>query len=233
MEPETSEIRKQIIEAAIRLYIDDHDRFNMKRIAQEAGLKPSEIYRYFDGKYEILYSFYNNIVPEYRAMIKDIDDFHTYSAGEKISNFIYTSFDLFGEQEAFVQKTYHSFTYCPTAKTHLKKDIYNLLRNFLEQDEQIPGANKVFLNAVSYSALTTKFLLVIEYWLNDKSESKEKSMVLVDKLTALFDELIYNSMLDKSLDLLKFFIADWGLEKTLSSVDQHITDFFKRFEHII
>ena len=113
------------------------------------------------------------------------------------------------------------------------EEDHNLFKDFLEQDEQIPGANKLFLNTVCFSAMTTKFLFVIEYWLNDKSESKEKSMVLVDKLTVLFDELIYNSLLDKSLDLMKFFIADWGLEEKFTSVDHHITDFFKRFENIL
>ena len=121
MEPELSELRKRIIEAAIRVYVDDYHRFNMKRIAHEAGLKASEVYLYFEDKYDILYSFYNNIVPSYRTMTEEIEDFNTYSAGEKISNFIYTSFDLFAEQESFVRKTYHSFIYCPAAKTHLKK----------------------------------------------------------------------------------------------------------------
>lgn len=233
MEPDNPDIKKLIMDAAIHLYVEDRNHFNMKRIAQEAGLKPIDIYPLYSDKYDILYSFYNQIVPKYRIMTNEIEDFNTYSAGEKISNFIYTSFDLLGEQEAFVEMTFHSYMYCPMNKTTLKKDAYNLFRDFLSRDEQMPEANRFFLNTLCYTTLTTKFLFMIEYWLSDQSESKEKSMVLVDKLTVLFDEIIYNSMLDKSFDLMKFFITDWGLEKTFSYAEHFVTSFFKRFENYL
>ncbi len=102
----------------------------MKRIAHEAGLKPRKYISISRINMKSSIPITTILFPSYRTMIEEIEDFNTYSAGEKISNFIYTSFDLFAEQESFVQKTYHSFIYCPGCKNTFKERYLQLVQGF-------------------------------------------------------------------------------------------------------
>lgn len=221
MNSEKKEIQRHIINAAVELYEDDRAHFNMKGIAKRANLKPAEIYSYFPDKYHILSAFYNDIVPLYEEMVSEIEDYDNYNAGEKISNFVYTSLDLLGEHKNFVEQTYQKYIiYCPT-KTRFRPEVRHLIADFLKNDENIPSFNRFFVNTICHIFLMNVYFMIVGYWIHDDSESYGKTMALIDKLTVLLNELLYNAILDKSFDLISFLASDLGISDTFSSIDNY------------
>ena len=98
MNLEEFEKKVNISRAAAGLYIKESQSFTIKNIAKQAGVDIVDVYKYFDTKDDILVYFYDSIVPIYRMMIADIENFGSFNAGEKLSNFTYTLFDLLNEQ---------------------------------------------------------------------------------------------------------------------------------------
>jgi hypothetical protein len=55
----------------------------------------------------------------------------------------------------------------------------------------------------------------VKYWLNDSSKDKERTLALADKLSSLFEEIVYNKTLDKGFDLFKFIFGNNDFESWL------------------
>lgn len=208
MNLEEFEQKVNISRAAVDLYIKGQKYFTIKNIAKETGLKAAEVYPYFDNKEDMLIYFYNSIVSLYQLMIEDIDEFNTFTAGEKLSNFTFTLFDLLNEQKEFVRKTYTRYVIIGYGKSTLKSDVSKLFRSFIKKDERISTLNHQLFDGLFIDLLSRKYLSLILLWLNDKSASQEKTMALVDKLSSFFDELLYSNVLDKGFDLVQYLYSN-------------------------
>ncbi len=141
-------------------------------------------------------------------MIDEIDDFESYTLSEKLSNFAFTTFDMLREKESFVEATLSNYILNSFTKTDFEKEIERLIKKFLENDDHLAISSTLVLNSYSYTFLRRQYLELLRFWLNDSSENKELTMELTDKATAVFQELLYNPVLDKSFDLVKFMNAN-------------------------
>jgi hypothetical protein len=204
------EFEKKVIisRAAAGLFIRDKEKFTIKNIAKEAVVKIVEIYQLFDDKDEILIFFYDSVVPLYKMMISEIDDFDSFTAGEKLSNFTFTLFDLLNEQRDFVDQTYSRYVLVGFKKSTLKKDVTKLFKEFINRDERISTLNRNLFDGWFYGMVARKYLALILLWLRDESDSQEKTMALVDKLSSFLDELLYSNVLDKGFDLVQYLYTN-------------------------
>lgn len=203
-DPETFELKFAIADIATDLYIEGDGKFYIKDIASKIDITPAEIFNYFPNKKSILEFYYASLVIRYEMMINEIEDFESYTLSEKLSNFAFTSFDMLQEKESFVEATLSDFILNSFTKTDFEKELERIIKQFLQNDDQISLASTLFLNTYSYSFLRRQFLELLRFWINDTSENKELSMELTDKATAVLQELMYNPILDKSFDLVKF-----------------------------
>jgi AcrR family transcriptional regulator len=207
--PETFEIKFNIADAATDLYInDDNHHFLIKDVAAKVGLDPAEVFNYFPNKKSILEFYYASLVIRYEMMVDEIDEFESYSLSEKLSNFAFTSFDMLKEKEAFMEATFKEYILHSFIKTDFEKEVERLIKKFLENDSQVAITSTLVMNTYSYAFLRRQYLELVRFWMNDSSEGKELTMELTDKLTGVLQELIYNPVLDKSFDLLKFMNAN-------------------------
>jgi len=201
--------KKMIISrAAAGLFIRKNEKFTIKNIAKEAGVKIVEVYQLYDDKDEILIFFYDSVVPLYKMMISEIDDFDSFTAGEKLSNFTFTLFDLLNEQRDFVDHTYSRYVLVGYRKSTLKKDVTKLFKEFINRDERISTLNRNLFDGWFYGMIAGKYLALILLWLRDESDSQEKTMALVDKLSSFLDELLYSNVLDKGFDLVQYLYTN-------------------------
>lgn len=205
---ESFQIKYQIADVAADLYVAGAGDFTLKDIAKELDLNVGEIFNYFANKKEILQFFYASHVVRYEFMIDDIDDFQSYSISEKFSNFAYASFDMFAEKRVFVEDTFESLILQKYGQTDFEDEIERLAKRFLENDSKISLSSSVVLNRCFYAFLRRQYLALVKFWLNDESENQELTMQLTDKLTGFLQELLYNPIADKSLDLAKFMYAN-------------------------
>lgn len=203
-DPETFEMKFKIADAATELYVKGDGHFLIKDVAREVGVDPAEIFDYFPNKKAILEFYYASLVIRYEMMIDEIDDFESYTLSEKLSNFAFTSFDMLMEKEAFVEATFKKNILQNFSKTDFEKEVERLIKKFLENDSQVSITSTLVLNNYFYAFLRQRYLELVKFWLNDSSEGRELTMEFTDKLTGVLQEMIYNPVLDKSFDLLKF-----------------------------
>ncbi|HEX6982296.1 MAG TPA: hypothetical protein VF181_06010 [Balneolaceae bacterium] len=205
---ESFQMQYQIADVAADLYVAGAGDFTLKDVAKELDIDVGEIFNYFPNKKDILQFYYASLAVRYEFMIDEIDDFESYSISEKLSNFAYASFDMFAEKQVFVEDTFDELITRNCARTEFEEEIERLVKRFLESDKHISLSSSIALNGYFYAFLRRQYLSLVKFWLNDESENHELTMQLTDKLTGFLQELMYNPIADKSLDLVKFMYAN-------------------------
>lgn len=203
----------EIMQAAIQIYEKNNGRLTMHDISNETEYSAAEIFDYFNSIDEIKHFYFTSLVLRYEAMIDEIDDFSSYTLSEKLCNYIYTSFDMMSENSTFVKTAFKPVIFCNPQKSEFQKQIEKVLSQFIKNDELISGSSSFLLNETFFKILQYKYLTLIQFWINDESDGKETTMELTDKLTGLLQELLYSSIADRSLDLVKFLYSNNGCTK--------------------
>jgi len=212
---ERLQIKLEIAEAACHYYIQNDGSFTFREVAGETDMDPAEIFNYFSTKQDILEFYYTSLVIKYQLMIEEIEDFETYTISEKLSNFIYASFDMMKEQKAFVEATFRPIIMDSFNRTDYEEHIEKLFKTFFRNDPQISLSSTLVLRPLFFRLMVKKYLSIVNFWLNDESEGQELAMEFVDKLTAFIQEVMYNSVVDKGVELIKFLTTN-------NIVTQHI-----------
>ena len=198
------------IEAA-SLYVENESDFTIAELALRTGIDQNTIYELFSNKRSILRYFYNTVVLRYRFMIEEIEDFESYTLSEKLSNFMYTSFDLLSEQQLFVNETFTSYHFDLFDKQSFEKEVEELFHLFIGQDPNISFSAALVTRGYFYAILKQKYLGIVYYWLHDDSEHKERTFALVDKFNSFIQEVLYNKVIDKGFDLTKYAFTTGGI----------------------
>lgn len=212
----------ELCEAATDLFMAG--QFTISDLTSKTGYSASEIYSLFPNKKAILKYYYPSLLIRYRAMITEIPDFEDYTISEKLSNFIYTLFDMMDEKEAFVQKTYNEYIFSGFSKTDFGRETEELIGNFISEDPRVSNSAAVVLGGYFYSFIKSQYLMLIRYRIHDESDGRERSLALTDKLHAFLEELLYNKLADRGIDLLRTIIAQSGMTTDMNSFSRQISD---------
>lgn len=214
----------EITESAIQLYMDGN--FTISNLVDKTGKTASDIYNLFPNKKSILSFYYTGLIYQYRAMIVEIGDFDSYTVSEKLSNFIYTTFDMMNEKRVFVEDTYNEYIF-RKSESKFQEEVKELFEEFISDDPDIAVSAAFFIGDYFYSFLAKEYTHILKFWTKDNSEGYERSMALTDKLTAFVEELIYNKIIDKGFDLAKYLVNHAGLGNNIPIVGHCISDLFK------
>ncbi len=217
-------VELRVLDAAIRVYTTERRRFTATALAEEAGITPGEFYHHFESKFAVIRFYYEWAMEQYEEMTREVPDFPSFSAAEKISNLIYTLFDILDEQADFVELTYRRFIYHAVIRTAFQEKMEELYRSYIEGDERIPSFNKRLAGKPLPVLLARMTLWIVAYRMSDESENNERTLALVDKLTSLLDSALTNPVPDKILDLLSFLGRDDRFRSCIL-----LPDFVKRF----
>lgn len=216
---------------AVELF-EKNGKVSIPDLVEATGMNATEIYSFFPNKNAIFSFYYPALVYQYWAMIEEIDGFEEYSISEKFSNFIYTLFDMMNENPGFVDETFDKYVFRPGSGSEFHKEVTELFKNFLTSDAEIAVSAGFFMKDYFYSLLASQYLFLINFWKNDHSEGKERTLALSDKLTSLFEETVYNKTIDKTFDLAKYIFGSIGAGKDIPFVGDCLTDWFgEKKEH--
>ncbi|MCG8373609.1 MAG: hypothetical protein MI700_08760 [Balneolales bacterium] len=204
--------------AAVDIYLNK-GRISIPDLVEKTKLSATEIYSCFPNKKAILAYYYPSLVFQYWAMIDEIDDFDSYSISEKFSNFIYTSFDMMSEKMEFVSDTFKKYGFDTWTGSEYHEEVTTLFKDFLNNDADIAVSAAFFMNDFYYKTLATQYLFLVNFWLNDHSENKERTLALADKSASLFEEIVYNKTVDKTFDLFKFVFGSTSFENPFSKLE--------------
>lgn len=194
------EMRKKVSDAAVMLYMSDRSRFSIRNIAAAAEVSTDDIYTYYSTKDEILSDFYNLIPLLCKHQTTQIDGYNDLKLSDRLSNFMYTTFDLLQEQPAFVEQTFEKWSSsqrCAPWKTRTADHI----RDILDLDPRVSDLNRVIIPDFGYTIAATIYMQLIRFWLQDTSEGTEKTLALVEKSMVFIQELFYADVLSKGFDL--------------------------------
>lgn len=210
MNSDPGELQTKLIitDKAAELYVLQNGSFTFHQISKETELEVGDIFNYFPDKRAILEFYYTSLVIRYRMMIDEIEDFDTYTLGEKLSNFVFTSFDMMAERQEFVEKSFEKVICNRYYQTEYEEEVQQLFKSFFEDDPLVATSSRMMTSNYFFSLLRQKYIGLIHFWLNDTSESRELTMELTDKSTSFLQEAVYNTILDKGFDLLKFIISN-------------------------
>jgi AcrR family transcriptional regulator len=224
----TEEINDKIelCEIAIDHVIND-GKFTIAQLAKASGKTASEIYSLFPNKNAILQYYYPSLVIRYSAMIDKIEDFESYTISEKLSNFIFTSFDMMEDRREFVEDTFEKMVFKRRCDSQFHQEVTQLFKHFFTTDGRIAISAGFVMKDYFYEFIAREYLDIVKFWLNDDSDGKERSFALTDKLTGFVEEVVYNKVLDKGFDLAKYLISHAGLAKNIPVFGEWITSWFK------
>ncbi len=215
----------EITWAAVEIY-GAKSKLSIPDLVDKTGLSASEIYSYFPNKKSILSFYYPALIYQYWAMVEEIEDFEDYSISEKFSNFIYTLFDMLTDAEVFVKDTFNKHVFNKGSRSEFHKEAAALFKEFLTTDGNIAVSAGFFMKDYFYSILASQYLFLVKFWLSDTSEQKENTLALVDKLTSLFEETVYNKTIDKGFDLVKYMLGTIGIGNEIPFFGDCMKDMF-------
>jgi hypothetical protein len=214
----------ELTEAAVELHIKG--KFTIPNLTNETSKNASEIYALFPNKKSILKFYYPSLVIRYRAMVVEIDDFGSYSISEKLSNFMFTLFDMMDERREFVEETFIKYEWKCTSTTEFQKEIKELFKDFFTTDGNIATSAGFFIGDIFYASLKSQYLYLIRFWIEDDSDGKERTFALIDKITGFIEELIYSKIVDRGFDLAKYSLSAFGFSQQVEDFNDWVSSWF-------
>jgi len=233
MNPMTTEeltTKIELTEAAVELQLKG--QFTIPNLTEKTDKSASEIYALFPNKKSILKFYYPSLVIRYRAMVGEIDDFDSYSISEKLSNFMFTLFDMMKEKRLFVMETFYKYEWKCSSNSEFQKEIKELFKDFFTTDGNIATSAGVFMGDLFYASLTSNYLYLIKFWLEDDSEDQERTFALIDKITGFIEELVYSKIVDKGFDLAKYSLGALGFSQQVEDFNDWVASWFDEEEEI-
>lgn len=216
----------ELCESAIDLTLAESS-FTIAELSETTDKTASQIYSLFPNKKAILEYYYPSLVIRYSAMIEEIEDFESYTISEKLSNFIFTTFDMMDDRREFVEETFEKMVIKKGCNSEFHQEVTALFKHFFTTDGRIAVSAGFVMKDYFYEFIAREYLDIVKFWLNDDSTGKERSYALTDKLTGFVEEAIYNKVIDKGFDLAKYLISHAGLGKKIPLFGEWITDLFK------
>ena len=230
MTTEELSTKVELTEAAVLLHQDDN--FTIPNLSKETGKTASQIYTLFPNKKAILKFYYPALVYQYRAMVGEIDDFDAYTISEKLSNFMFTLFDMMEEKKGFVEETFYKYEWKCSSNSEFQKEIKELFKDFFTTDGNISTSAGFFMGDLFYASLKSHYLYLIKFWLEDDSEDQERTFALIDKITGFIEELVYSKIVDKGFDLAKYSLSALGFNQQVEDFNDWVASWFDEEDEI-
>ncbi|WP_258096053.1 hypothetical protein [Salinibacter sp. 10B] len=153
---------------------------------------------YFDYADQILPTFYDLAVDQYRLLSSATDGYEDFTFEERLASFYYILLDTLGEHRAFVQDTFDSrIRYDSSFRGNVRTALRELL-----SDDRIPQSNRLVTGLWPvHEVLTEVTFAIIRHWISDQTNNQAATTALVDKLVAFIAELVTFRGVSRGVDL--------------------------------
>jgi len=207
------QFKTKIAECGARRYVKNR-RFTYRSLAAELNIEEKEITKHFPNRSSILLYFYESRILLHQEQTNQIDDYISFSLGEKLSNLFLTLFDMFDEHREFVNLTYDELA-IKHPDSCFKKLFLKGIEQIFSSDNRIAASSRVFVNQRIYLFMFYSFNIILKSCFSDDAKTHEHCMALTDKLCSFIEELFYTQILDKGFDLGKYLIYNSPLKSII------------------
>jgi hypothetical protein len=181
-------------------------------IAQKSEQSLHGLLKVFPNKESILIAYFQNIQNTVFQNFRGIHDISEYTLQEKLQTFLEGYLDLFQKNEQFILKVFSIITHSPwnyfSSLHTFKEDFTAFLAVMLHEagDKQeipspIPSIHRVTNFFWDY------YLVIVTYWLRDKSPQHEQTTEFVDSSLALVSGLLESGLLTGASDLVNLLFS--------------------------
>lgn len=181
---------------------------NVEEFCENVNLDEDNFYEYFKSLKKVEKTIFNELFKNSLEVLNESEEFLSFDGKNKLLSLYFTFFENLTLNRAYVQVVLKG------CKKQLKsyKTLSTLQKSFIafvdslalsESILPIDGLEKFQTNLISYSAWA-QLLITIKFWLEDTSESFEKTDIFIEKSINTSFELIENKFLKNIFDLGKF-----------------------------
>ena len=197
----------------LTLYMDfviEHETkpIDVDDFCEHAILDEKVFYAHFKSLKKVEKAIFKELFKNSLEVLNESEEFHSFDQKNKLISLYFTFFENLNLNRAYVLITLKG------CKNQLKaiKTLSSLKKSFmifvdnLELSESIlpiDGLEKLQTNFVNQSAWA-QLLITLKFWLEDTSESFEKTDIFIEKSINTSFELIENKFLKNAFDLAKF-----------------------------
>lgn len=194
--------RWELSRIAADLYMINGRSVTFAQVAEASGREASDVRALFPNKASMLAYRYAGIPAVFELHMAALADYPDFTIGEKVSQFLYSTFDYLNESRDFTDATFTEWDQAP-----FRTATARLLARMVEQDSRIPFVNRFFLRDLTYDAAAWQVICAVRHWLKDPSEGTSDTLAWVEKSTAFAQEMLYSGILDKGLDLGRYAVS--------------------------
>lgn len=175
---------------------------------EQVNLEEDNFYEHFKSLKKVEKTIFNELFKNSLEVLNESEEFLSFDGKNKLLSLYFTFFENLTLNREYIQvvlkgcknqlKSYKTLS-------SLKKSFLQFV-NSLELSESIlpiDGLEKFQTNLISHSAWV-QMLVTIKFWLEDTSESFEKTDIFIEKSINTSFELIENKFLKNVFDLGKF-----------------------------
>jgi hypothetical protein len=181
---------------------------NVEEFCEQVNLDEDNFYKHFKSLKKVEKTIFNELFNNSLEVLNESEEFTSFDGKNKLLSLYFTFFENLNLNRTYIEIALKG------CKNQLKsyKTLSSLKKSFigfvdhLELSESIlpiDGLEKFQSNLISQSAWI-QLLITIKFWLEDNSESFEKTDIFIEKSINTSFELIENKFLKNIFDLGKF-----------------------------
>ena len=175
---------------------------------EQVNLDEDNFYEYFKSLKKVEKTIFNELFKNSLEVLNESEEFLAFDGKNKLLSLYFTFFENLTLNREYVEvvlkgcknqlKSYKSLS-------SLKKSFIDFVDSLALSDSILPidGLEKIQTGFINYSAWA-QLLITIKFWLEDESESFEKTDIFIEKSINTSFEIIENKFLKNVFDLGKF-----------------------------
>lgn len=185
---------------------------DVEDFCEQVDLEENNFYQHFKSLKKVEKTIFNELFKNSLEVLNESEEFISFDGKNKLLSLYFTFFENLTLNRAYVEVVLKG------CKNQLKsyKTLSTLKKSFLlfvdrlelsESILPIDGLEKIQTNAISY-ATWIQLLATLKFWLDDTSESFEKTDIFIEKSINTSFELIENKFLKNAFDFGKFIYTE-------------------------
>ncbi|MEA5138109.1 TetR family transcriptional regulator C-terminal domain-containing protein [Arcicella rigui] len=172
-------------------------------------MNESEFYDHFNS-FELLESaIWLGFFEETKKKIESESVYETYSVREKLLAFYYTWIEVLKQHRSYASQTWRLIDKRKLKTPVFMTDLKNAFKDYtkdlvLEGKESREVQARKFLDERYPDAFWLQFLMIIDFWVKDKTKGFEQTDAMIEKSVNTSFDLLGSTALDSVLDFAKF-----------------------------
>ncbi|NJL11728.1 MAG: TetR/AcrR family transcriptional regulator [Microscillaceae bacterium] len=178
------------------------------KLAQAAQLKEEEVYEHYDSVEAVENDIWRGIFAETRHRIESEEVYASYSAREKMLAFYYTWIEVLKANRSYARLSAHPEDLLFGTPGYMRsfhesfREFINVL--LLEGRETQEIAERPLLIDTYPRIFWRQAMLVLRFWLRDRSRAFEKTDAYIEKAVNFAFDLMGKTALDSAFDFARF-----------------------------